>query len=331
MFRRTMKLSSMLDGLRLYFSLSREGRAYLRSLARRLPRRTGGGDLELVRNTVERREVMENIRTCDRFFGKVVTGKACRISGKKRKDLYARYNSFAWINLALRTRTLDAFGIPYDKQAEERSVLLAFVHREFNDLMDEGKHPVEVLSQWHAAPEEGPGDLYLLRILYQLRNQEISTERFPNFWKMFEIVPTIIDRGAEEKDLRAHTEARSHVATMFHLRAMNDDIPADMDRALRSQSLWFYSLDDISDLDRDRKLGRQNWIAGTEDPAKTLWELYEQSEKDIRQHAPSPDSLLLLMKHVTGRVLSARQQKIDVEAAYFGGDRQSDRTVDTRA
>ncbi|NQT91932.1 MAG: hypothetical protein HQ559_04155 [Lentisphaerae bacterium] len=316
-----MKVSSMLDGFRLYFSLSREGRAYLRVLARTLPRRTGGKNRELVRNTVERRKLMDNIRTCDRFFGRIVTREACRIAEKNRKDLYARYNSFAWINLALRTRTLDAFGIPYDKQAEERSVLLAFIHREFNDLVDEGKHPVEVLSQWHADPEDGPGDLYLLRTMYQLRNREISTERFPNFWKMFDMVSTIIDRGAEEKNMRAHTEARSHCATMFHLRAMNDDVPADMDRALRSQSLWFYSLDDISDLDRDRKLNRQNWIATTGDPVGTLWELYEQSEKDIRQHAVKPDSVLFLMKYVTGRVIAARTQKIDVEGSYFGGDK----------
>ena len=321
----------MLDGFRLYLSLSREGRSYLVSLVRSLPRRRRGQDRELVRDAIERRKLMDNIRTCDRFFGRIVTREACRISGKRRKDLYARYNSFAWINLALRTRTLDAFGIPCDKQAEERSVLLAFIHREFNDLVDEGKHSVEVLSQWHAAPEEGPDDLCLLRTMYQLRSREISTERFPNFWKMFEMVPSIIHRGTEEKSLREHTEARSHCATMFHLRAMNDDVPADMDRALRSQSLWFYSLDDISDLDRDRKLDRENWIAGTEDPVKTLWELYEQSERDIRQHALNPESLLLLMKHVTGRVVAARQQKIDIEASYFGGTQQPDRTGDATA
>ena len=319
MFRRTMKLSAMLDGFRLYFSLSGEGRAYLRVLARTLPRRTGGKNRELLRDTVERRKLMDNIRTCDRFFGRIVTREACRISGKNRKDLYARYNSFAWINLALRTRTLDAFGIPYDKQAEERSVLLAFIHREFNDFVDEGKHPVEVLSLWHAEPEDGPGELYLLRTMYQLRNRDISTERFPNFWKMFDMVPTVLARDAH--DLREHTTTRAHCATMFHLRAMNDDVPADMDRALRSQSLWFYSLDDISDLDRDKKLNRQNWIATTGDPVGTLRELYEQSEKDIRQHAVKPDSVLFLMKYVTERVIAARTQKIDVEASYFGGDR----------
>jgi len=325
-----MKLSSMLDGFRLYFSLSREGRAYLRALARSLPRH-GRGDRELVRNTAERRKLMDNIRTCDRFFDRIVTRDLCRISGKNRKDLYVRYNSFAWINLALRTRTLDAFGIPYDEQAEERSVLLAFNHREFNDLLDEGKYSAEVLSRWNEPPEGGPDDLYLLRTMYRIHNSMVSPEQFPNYWKMVDVVPTIIDRGAEEQSLRERTEARSHVAAMFPLRVMNDDIPEDMNHALRSQSLWFYSLDDISDLDRDRKQSRQNWIGGTEDPVKTLWELYYQSEEDIRQHAPSPDSLLLLMKHVTGRVVAARQQKIDVESSYFGGDQQPDRTADTRA
>ena len=308
----------MLNIFRVYFSLSREGKKFLKELKGKLTKE----DVHLFKQTMskpqKRGRLLKSLSRCDKMFTKYIADFPKAVGNQERYNLYKRFVPFSWGMLEVRCRVFDAFNVVYDKEAENRCVLLAFFHREWNDLIDQHGYSFEDLSPVVETQEEIPGKLCLLRRLRQVLDVLTPRNRFKKYYQHVSNYMALPNLRRMEKNAKEYVEEASFYSSLTQTYLMVEDIDDNLMEFLKLFSAWYYLLDELSDLDKDRKAGRVTYMSLAKDPFSEIKKRYKDCEEASRRLATHPELILGLMKVMTEKVIAARRQGFDLDRYCFG-------------
>jgi hypothetical protein len=309
---------AILDGVLLYASLSGEGRRLARRAFGRLRGSEGRSVAEIADDPWQRRLTARNFVVCDRSFRRLVSPDAARAVGRPLPRLYGRLVNFARCNLDLRSRIFHAFRIPYGRRAEGRCVLHSFIHREWNDLIDEQGVDVRELFRAMDLRREAEGRLFLVRRFKQAFDLLVPRERFLNYYRLADRSAGLYPRELTRENARQRTAEMSLFSSLLATYVMKNEVHEALKEALPPLSLWLYSLDDLADLAPDAEGKGLTYMSTVADPEEEIWRLYRDSEASLRRLAPRPERVLPFMRVMTRQIIEARRRNENVEQLYFG-------------
>ena len=298
-------------------SLSKQGKLFLKkaaSLSRRADKTLGKSVLADLQKTLY---FIKTLKVCDKVFSRQVSDRLCAELGRDKSLMYARFVSYGWFSLLMWGKLLDAFNLAYDEGAKERCVLVAFTHREWNDLFDNQGYSFDELFAAFDYQKDIPGSLIFLRQLKQMETVVAPPERFGTYYQhmqgfnvcsLFEYTP--------EKAQIILDQVAPFVALLF-MYIMVPEIPEGLKETIKPVARWLYMLDELADLEHDKKIKRVTYMLMVNDPEETMREQYELCRKVILRNAPNPDKLIKFMETITSRVIQAKQQGTDVENSFF--------------
>ncbi|HRV33343.1 MAG TPA: hypothetical protein P5281_03320, partial [Anaerovoracaceae bacterium] len=219
------RLPALLCGMNAYRKAGPYGRRYLRSMHRQSARNEGGSESDYMSDLCQWKMLMRNFLMCDRCFSAWVPKEITSATGSDRFSIYKRLIPFAWVCQAIRVRLFAAFGLECDRAAEERSVLQSFTHREWNDLIDQGGVSSEELYDIINPDKRFPAELKLYQSFSQRLVQTVSTEKFPNYYRLVHESPhTVLKHSTREAAARVTAE-NSHFSVRLSLYVMCNDLP----------------------------------------------------------------------------------------------------------
>jgi hypothetical protein len=76
-------------------------------------------------------------------------------------------------------------------------------------------------------------------------------------------------------------------------------------------------LDELADLEHDRKINRITYMIMAKDPEKTMQDQFEECRRIIKRNAPRPEGLISLMDKITSKVIQASKSGEDIEKNFF--------------
>lgn len=311
-------LSAWADGARALAALSGLGRRCARRLLRLSPGDGGASSKALLADAWERRLLLANFQTCDSAFIRFVPPGIEGAAGTDRQRLYDRLVPFAWINQALRTRLFEAFDLPYDRPAEERSVVHSFNHREWNDLLDVRGFALSDLYRAISLQESAPPALQLLRHFTVVWRELAPPTAFPGYYALIRESPRAYEIPTTAPGAREATARQALFSCRMFILAMREGVPDVLETVLPAFGLWLYGLDQLSDLEEDRRSGRKTWLGSVADPAAEIERLLADCRSRIEAAAPHPRRLLIFMETMTRGVLHLRRRGKTIEDLYFG-------------
>jgi hypothetical protein len=301
----------------LYLSLSQTGKIFLRKAFRECRQ----VDKILGRLVpVNLRQVVYFLRTlklCDKVFSRQVSGRLCSDLERDKSAIYFRFVPYGFFSLLLWGKMLEAFNIPYEEEAQERCVLVAFAHREWDDLFDSLKYSFSDLVKAFDYQAPIPKQLSFLRQLKQALENLAPLERFGAYYQHmqgFDICRQI--EYTREKAAIVLEEVAPFMALIF-IYAMVPEIPKELKESLPPVARWMYMLDGLADLEHDRLIDRVTYMATVEDPEATMRKQSELCRQLLLRNAPNPDGLNKFLELVTSRVIHARKNGVDIERSFL--------------
>lgn len=312
---------ALVDFARAYVSLSPDGRAFLRKQRSGHSKGRTPESAALLRNRPSRLSLIRSLRTCDAVFAGSVPESECAASGRRRSSIYPRFVPFAWISLEIWTRLCATYGISPDEDDVRLLVLLTFVHREWNDLVDEVPQETLYRSLRSSAPPEPR--FRLLGTLTALTNALAKRKgRFERLFQNWQRSMEFYNRPFKPEEAAAFLEGKAEFNRISYSTALLSDVPPELAEVLRPFFVWFLALDDASDVVRDRARGRSTYMTVAADPEEEIWRFFRQSEEAVRRTAPrDPGPLFLLMRSMTADVAAAIRQGRDIESDFYAAPR----------
>jgi len=312
-----MKLSVFFDFTGAYFRLSPTGRRWLRSRLRTKEPRPKRGRFPLLKDRESRRDIIHKLLICDSAFRDNVSDDQLRILGRERRRVYGRFVPFAFINLLIYGRLLEAYGIAYDRPAEARLAKFIFLWREWNDLREHHSLAIGLVT-FQRGTEPQPPFLLLRTLIDTVVGRDAPPEEYPafaNYLRAFmERRPAFLT--AQPTEIRIKEAAVFLVMTGYSV--MFKKIPEILIEPVRDFAPWFYSLDELSDLHRDKAAKKATHFGKLEDPEKEIWGLYAIREERFRKEACAPERILSLMKFLTEETIRTVRMGFDIESELFG-------------
>jgi hypothetical protein len=311
-----MKTTVLIDFAAAYIRLSPAGRHWLRSRPKRKGVPRSGEEMDLIEDRGSRRELIEKLLISDRAFGEFVPDDILKIAGRPPDLVYRRFVPFAFFNLLIRGRLLEAFELAYDRAAETRLAALMFFMREWNDVRE--IHGLEAVFE-AMRPLSNPSPSFsVLRRLFDATHEIAPEHQHPAYAALrkrwLEQRPGYVPADPSE----ARLQAAATVSLMGGYGIMLPEIPEILAGAVRPFGLWLYGLDALADLNRDRKAHSPTYFGGLADPIKEIRRLYGVCEEHFRRAARSPERILPLMKFLTDETVKAHETGFDLETEFFG-------------
>jgi hypothetical protein len=263
--------------------------------------------------------MIRSLVACDAEFARSVPEQVCAEAGRGRASVYARFVPFAWIGLDLRSRLLDAYGIPRNPSDDRQLILLTFVHREWDDLLD--AYQPEVLYHVLRSPDTPEPRLRLLHHVTGLSNALAREKGL--FEKMLEVWDTAMafyNRPFKPEEAASYLEKKAAINEDLYARTLVPEIPPGLARSLGPFYTWFLGLDDAADVRRDAARGRVTYMTLAADPIGEIRKLLRACEDALRASATrDPRPLMLLMRSMTAEVTAALGEGRDIERDLFAG------------
>jgi len=312
-----LKLGAMFQVAILYLSLSKEGRRFFKKAIGKYRQvdKTLGKLAWL--NLKKILYLVKNFKVVDKVFSSQVSDQLCSDLKRNKSAMYARFISLGCFNLLVCGKMLEAFNVAYGEDAKERCVILAFAHREWNDLFDNLGYSFGELVLAFDSLAAIPKQLTFLRqLLKQLESKLTPPERFGKYYQHmqgFNVFKQI--EYSKEKAGIILTEIAPFMVLMY-MYAMVPEIPAGLKESLPSVARWMYMLDELADLDHDKKTNRVTYMSMVNDPEEEMRKQFEECRKIILRNAPNPDKLIEFLEMITSRVIDARKQGIDIEDSF---------------
>jgi hypothetical protein len=311
------RFSFFIDAARAYAALSPDGRAFLRKQRSKSKKSRTPESVGLLENRASRLSLLRSLKTCDAAFFECVPESVCDESGRRRSSVYARFVPFAWIGLEIRSRLLDAFGISRDESHDRQLILLTFVHREWDDLLEEAQP--ETLYRILRSPQLPEPRFRLLyhvtAVINALNKQKGLFEKTVEVWDK---AMDYYNRPFRDEEAASYLEGKAALNEEIYARTLLPEVPPELSKILRPFYIWFLSLDDAADVERDRARGRTTYMTLAADPVEEIWTLFQRCEETIRRTAPrDPGLLLLLMRSMTADVAAAVRQGRDIERDFY--------------
>jgi hypothetical protein len=301
----------------LYLSLSNEGKRFLKiaiSKSRRVDKTLGKPvvfDLQKILYFVK------NFKICDKVFSNQVSNQLCSDLGREKSAMYARFVPYGWFSLLMWGKMLDAFNLDYDDAAKERCVLVAFTHREWNDLFDQQGYSFSQLVEAFDYQAVIPKPLIFLRQLKHMEAKIAPVDRFGLYYQHMQ--------GFNVCSLFAYTPEKAEIildqvapfVALLFMYIMVPEIPEGLKEVAKPVARWLYMLDELADLEHDKENNRVTYMIMVKDPEDAMWAQYEQCKKVILHNAPNPGKLIKFMESITSRIVAARKNRIDIENSFF--------------
>jgi hypothetical protein len=309
-----INLGSTLQILITYLSLSKQGKHFL-SKAIKKSRRVNKTFVKPVSLSLQKTlYFIKNLKVCDKVFSRQVSDQLCRNLAREKTAMYSRFVSYGWFSLLIWGKMLEAFNIAYEESAKERCVLVAFTHREWNDLFDNQGYSFNALFAAFDYQATIPKPLIFLRQLKQMEKKLAPPERFDKFYAHMQgfSVCSLFEYTPEKAEIILDSVA-PFVALLF-MYIMVNELPAGLKEALKPIARWLYMLDELADLEHDRKINRVTYMLLVKDPEKAMWEQYETCREIISRYAPNPDKIIKFMETITSQIIDARRQGADIES-----------------
>jgi len=314
------RIRTILQVLPTYLKASPHGRHYLRDLQKNTHSKASGSTPDYLRNRWQRSLLMHNFSTCDHSFHQWIPDDIPSSTGTDRSRIYLRLVPFAWVSQAIRTRVFEAFAIPYDRTAEDRSIIQSFVHREWNDLAD--RRGIAITELYKALDPQGPPHpaMALLRSLWARLLQLVPRDRFPDYYRMVTEISRVSSLMATPDGAARFTAERGHFAARVCLTIMREPLPDRLERVLPAFGLWLYCLDEFSDIERDRSSGRTTYMSIQADPEREMQRIYLEMEQTVTADAPHPRRLLDYLDALQSDILRLKRDGVDIEKSLLHED-----------
>jgi hypothetical protein len=312
-----LNLGAIFQIVILYLSLSKEGKLFLKKTSSKSSRVDKTFRKSVLADLQKNLYFIKSLKVCDQVFRRQVSDQLCSELGRKKTEMYARFVSYGWFSLLMWGKMLDAFNLAYDEGAKERCVLVAFTHREWNDLFDNQGYSFDELFAAFDYQKAIPQPLIFLRQLKQMETKLAPPDRFPAYYQhmqgfdicsLFEYTP--------EKAQIILDQVAPFVALLF-MYIMVDAIPEGLKETLKPVARWLYMLDELADLEHDKKIKRVTYMIMVKEPEETMWAQFELCRKVILRNAPGPEKLIKFMEAITSGVIQAKQQGTDIENSFF--------------
>ncbi len=295
----------------LYLSLSKTGRKLFRSLYRIL---TDSGNLPGHRSLLtsikdninaDRKRWFNCIRASDAGFVEFIPAWYIAQSKIKPELLYYRFFKNGAVLLYEHTSLFLAYNIALDKKAFKRCILLTFLKRVYDDLLDnEGMNKEILFSQF---PNKELSDNAEYRLFLELRKrvrEMAPPTEFNNYYALLKQVHA----AQGSKDPIAYKIKNGFLLDIY---MMMNNPPKGLIDALEVTAEFFAYLDNYYDLDEDLARGKLTEINQSADPRKMFAQKFQEVDVYLRANSPNPDAYLKGIENLMQIVCFAREKKLN--------------------
>lgn len=310
-------LTLLFDLAGAYAALSPDGRAFLRKHRPKSAKTHTPESIALLGSRPSRLSLFRSLKRCDAEFARCVPESVCVEAGRKRSAVYARFVPYAWISLELRTRLLGAYGISPGAVHDRQLMILTFVHREWDDLLN------------HSSPEDlhralgsslPPEPRYRLLAHVTALNNDLAKKE-GQFERMLEIWDKALNYynfSVRPEEAASYLEGKAALNAEIYAWTLLPEVSPELSKILLPFYVWFLSLDDAADVERDRASGRTTSMTLAADPVEEIRKTLRRCEETILRTATADAGLLLLlMRSMTADVAAAVRQGRDIESDFF--------------
>lgn len=310
-------LKSALQVLTVYLSLSGPGKLFLKKAVKNShranqklghPARLG---LDKILNLIRL------FKVCDKVFEAQVSSKLCADLGREYGAMYSRFVAYGWFSLLMWSRLLEAFDLNFDEGAKERCVLVAFTHREWNDLFDNRGYTFDQLIKAFDYESSIPQELSFLRQLKHLEKNFIPSEHSEIFYRHLENFNVCSQLEYTPQKAEIILDQVAPFVALIFIHVMVKQVPIELEQAVKPIARWIYMLDEFADLEHDRKIGRTTYMTMSNDPEGAIRQQCEFCCQAVMQYAPRPDDFIKLIETVTSIVIDSNQKGIDLENSFL--------------
>lgn len=311
------KIKAAFEIVRLYLSLSRQGKFFLKKAVGKYRRVDQALGKSVSFNLPKILYFIKIFKVCDKVFSRQVSDQLCFDLGREKSAMYARFVSYGWFSLLMWSKMLEAFNLAYDEGAQERCVLIAFTHREWNDLFDNHGYSFGELFMAFDYQAAIPKQLKFLRQLKQMEIKLAPPDRFGTYYQHMQgfNICSLFEYTPEKAEIILNQVA-PFVALLF-IYIMVPEIPEELKEASKPVARWLYMLDELADLEHDKKINRVTYMIMVKEPEEVMWKQYEICREAILRNAPNPDNLIKFMEIITSRVITARKRGTNIEDSFF--------------
>jgi hypothetical protein len=301
----------------IYLSLSNQGRRFLKQAVEKSSRMSKTSANPQALDLQKTLYFIKKFKVCDKVFCRQVSGRLCADLGRDKSAMYARFISYGWFSLLMWGKLLEGFNLAYDESAQERCVLVAFTHREWNDLFDKQGYTFNQLLAAFDYQSPIPNQLILLRQLKHLEKKFAPPERFGTYYQHMQgfNICSLFEYTPEKAEIILDQVA-PFVALLF-MYIMEPNIPEKLKEVIKPVARWLYMMDELTDLEEDKKINRVTYMIMVKDPEEAMWEQYELCRQAVLRNAPNPDKLIKFMETITSRVIDAHKHGADIESSFF--------------
>ena len=295
----------------LYISLSGNGRKLLRRLHRMLTDAHSLPDYRALVSTIndninaDRMNWFRCIRASDAAFKKFIPNWYIAESKIKPEQLYYRFFKMGAILLYEHTSLFSAYNISVDKKAKNRCILLAFLKRVYDDLLDNEHLNKEVLFNLQPNKELMHNAEY--RLFLDLRKRIRQLAPALEFANYYSILKKVHDAQAASTPIPYKIKN----GFLLDMYIMMNDLPEELIRAMDVTAEFFAWLDNFYDYDEELAKGKITEINQSVDPKITLEQKFEETAAYLRDNSPNPDGYLKGVGNLMKIVFFAREKKLN--------------------
>jgi len=246
------------------------------------------------------------IRATDAGFEEFMPAWYIAESKIKPEQLYYRFFKLATFLLYERSGLFLAYNISLDADAGKRCVLVAFLKRVYDDLLDNQHIDKEVL--FNRQPDQelmADADYRLLLDLRKKIREIAPPAQFGNYYALLKEV------NDAQGSLNCAVPYKIKNGTLLDMYIMKNDLPQELIRALDVTSVFFAYVDEFYDYNDDLAQGKVTNINQSLDPKGELEQKFKETALYLQKNSPNPQGYLKGVENLMHNVLFAREQKLN--------------------
>ncbi len=297
----------------LYLSLSGNGKQLFRRLYRMLNDAKSlahyQGMMASIKDTIsaDRKRWFSCIRASDAGFCEFIPGWYLDEFKTKPEQLYYRFFKMGSILLYEHSSLFAAYNILCDAQAKKRCILLAFLKRVYDDLLDNEHIDKEVLFNGSLNKELRDNPDYRLFLEFRKKIREIApSSEFGNYYALLKKVNDAQGQAADKS-----ISYKIKNGFLLDMYIMMNNLPQELICALDVTAEFFACLDDFYDCNEDLAKGKITYINQSLNPKKALEQKFDETCLYLRKNSPNPDAYLKGLGNLMKNVLFIRENKLN--------------------
>jgi hypothetical protein len=255
--------------------------------------------------SVDRKRWFSCIKASDTGFKEFIPAWYIAESKIKPEQLYYRFFKNGAVLLYEHTSLFLAYNISVDTKAQKRCILLTFLKRVYDDLLDNEHINKEIL--FNLQPNKELLDNAEYRLFLDLRKKirEIAPpSEFLNYYATLKEVH-------DAQDTKNPIPYKIKNGFLLDMYIMMNDLPEELTWALNVTAEFFACLDNFYDYDEDLGRGKITDINQSRNPKEALEQKFQETAVYLRINSPNPDGYLKGLENLMKNVFFAREKKLE--------------------